>query len=173
MDAFSYTSLYTGPTVRFYQSTKNYSVTRLIRVGCCIFDSSKIHNIGHILLKQTPLKTPETLKNKFAMVSIQTKHLAIVIKVVRNQKNFEGILQFWENYTLEYSMLKKINVICGICGINLCGIILGKQNFVKFQTPRMNVNSCGILLFSMPPSLLSSRFRPLVFKQYRAVLYVG
>ena len=47
MDAFSYTSLFTGPTVRF-------------------------------------------------------KQLAIVIKVVRNYDNLEGIFQFWENDTLEH-----------------------------------------------------------------------
>ena len=41
-----------------------------------------INNIGHILLKETPLKTPETLKKKLAVVSLQTKQLAICIKVV-------------------------------------------------------------------------------------------
>ena len=45
--------------------------------------SSKIHNIEYILLKQIPLKT-ETLKKKFAVTSLQTKQLAIVIKVVQN-----------------------------------------------------------------------------------------
>ena len=87
MVAFSYTSLFHGPTVRFYQSTENGSIARLIRVGCRMFYSSKIHNIGYILLKQTALKTPETLKKKFAVISLQTKQLAIVIKVVRNYDN--------------------------------------------------------------------------------------
>ena len=50
-----------------------------------MFYSLKIHNTGYILLKQTPLKTPETLKEKFTVVSLQTKKLAIVIKVVRNE----------------------------------------------------------------------------------------
>ena len=43
-----------------------------------------INNIGRIYLKETPLKTPETLKKKLAVVSLQTKQLAFVIKVVRN-----------------------------------------------------------------------------------------
>ena len=84
MDAFPYTSLFPGPTVRFDQSTEYCSTVKLIRVGWCMFYSLKVHNIGYILLKQTPLKTPETLKEKFAVVSLQTKHLAIVMKVVRN-----------------------------------------------------------------------------------------
>ena len=47
-----------------------------------MFYSSKIHE--YILLKQTPLET-ETLKKKFAVVSLQqAKQLVIVIKVVRN-----------------------------------------------------------------------------------------
>ena len=50
-----------------------------------MFYSLKIHNTGYILLKQTPLKTPETLKEKFTVVSLQTKKLVIVIKVVRNE----------------------------------------------------------------------------------------
>ena len=54
--------------------------------------SSKIHNIGYIWLKQTPLKTPETLKEKFAVVSLQTKKLAIVIKVVRQFEGYFAIL---------------------------------------------------------------------------------
>ena len=49
-----------------------------------MFYLSKMHNIGYILLKQTPLKTLETLKEKFAVVSLQTKQLVIVMKVVRN-----------------------------------------------------------------------------------------
>ena len=49
-----------------------------------MFYSSKIHNIVYILLKQTPLKTPNTLTEKFAVVSLQTKQLAIVMKVVQN-----------------------------------------------------------------------------------------
>ena len=85
MDAFPYTSLFPGPTVRFDQSTEYCSTVKLIRVGWCMFYSLKVHNIGYILLKQTPLKTPETLKEKFAVVSLQTKKLFIVIKVVRNE----------------------------------------------------------------------------------------
>ena len=84
-DAFSYNSLFTGPTVRFDQSTVNCIIERLIRVGCSMLYSSKIDNIGYNLLKQTPLKTPETLKGKLAVVSLQTKKLAIVIKAVRNE----------------------------------------------------------------------------------------
>ena len=84
-DAFSYNSLFTGPTVRFDQSTVNCIIERLIRVGCRMLYSSKIDNIRYILLKQTPLKTPETLKEKLAVVSLQTKKLAIVIKAVRNE----------------------------------------------------------------------------------------
>ena len=49
-----------------------------------MFFSSKIHKIGYILLKQTPLKAPEALEEKFDVVILQTKQLAIVIKVVRN-----------------------------------------------------------------------------------------
>ena len=93
MDAFSYTSLFTGSTVQFDQSTENCSIARLIQVGCSIFYSSKIHNVGHILLKQTPSKTPETLKKRFAVVSLQTKQLAIAIKVARNKDNLESILE--------------------------------------------------------------------------------
>ena len=52
-----------------------------------MFYSLKIHNIGYILLKQKLLKTPETLKKMFAVVSLQTKQLAIVIKVVRIRTN--------------------------------------------------------------------------------------
>ena len=107
MESFSYNSLFTGLTVWFDQSTENRSIARLIRVGCRMLYSSKIHNIGYIWPKQTPLKTPETLKKKFATVSLQTKNLAIVIKVVRQ---FKGILQFWGNYNLEHSVLKTINV---------------------------------------------------------------
>ena len=47
--------------------------------------SSKIHNTGNILLKRTPLKTPEILEERFAVVSLQTIKLAIVIEVVRNE----------------------------------------------------------------------------------------
>ena len=47
-----------------------------------MFYSPKMRSIIYILLKQTPLKTPETLKKKFAAVSLQTKQLAIVVKVV-------------------------------------------------------------------------------------------
>ena len=74
MDAFSYTSLFSGPTMRVEQSTENCSTARLLWVGCCMFYSSKIHNIGYILLKRTFLKT-ETLKKKFAIVSLQTKNI--------------------------------------------------------------------------------------------------
>ena len=49
-----------------------------------MFYSSKTHNIGYIPLKQTLLKTPGTLKKTFAVVILQTKQLAIIIKVVRN-----------------------------------------------------------------------------------------
>ena len=84
MDVFSYTSLFTEPTLRFDQSTEYCSTARLIRVRLRMFYPLKIHNIGYILLKQTPLTTPETLKEKFAVVSLQTTKLAIVIKVVRN-----------------------------------------------------------------------------------------
>ena len=85
MDAFSNNSLFTRPTVRFDQSTRNCIIARLIRVGCRMLYSSKIHNIGYILLKQTPLKTPETLNKKLAAVSLLIKKLAIVIKVERNE----------------------------------------------------------------------------------------
>ena len=95
--AYSYTPLFTGPTMQFDQSTEYCLIARLIRVGCCTFYSSKIHTIGYILLQQKPLKTPETLKEKFAVVSIQTKHLVIVMKVVRNQHKLEHVFQFWEN----------------------------------------------------------------------------
>ena len=47
--------------------------------------SSKIHNIGYILLKQTPLKNPGTLKEKFAVLSLKTEKLATVIKIVPNE----------------------------------------------------------------------------------------
>ena len=71
--------------MRFDQSTEYCSTARLIRVGWRMFYSLKIHNTGYIVLKQTPLKTPETLKEKFTVVSLQTKELAIVIKVGRNE----------------------------------------------------------------------------------------
>ena len=74
-----------------------------------MFYFSKIHSIGYILLKQTPLKIPETLKETFAAVSLQTKKLTILIKVVQNQENLEGVLQFWEYY-LKHSVLKESNV---------------------------------------------------------------
>ena len=51
MDAFSYTPLFTGPTVRFDQSTENWSIARILWVRCRMFYSSKIHNIGYIPLK--------------------------------------------------------------------------------------------------------------------------
>ena len=95
-DAFSYTSLFTGPTVRFDQSTEYCSTARLIRVGWRIFYSLKIHNIGYILLKQTPFKTPESLKETFAVVSLQTKTLAIVIKVVQNEAMEKAFCSFGE-----------------------------------------------------------------------------
>ena len=82
MEPFSYNSLFTGPTVWFEQSTENWSTERLIRVWCRNL-SSYIHNIGYILLKQTPLKTFETLKEKFAAVSLKTKKISTVMKVVR------------------------------------------------------------------------------------------
>ena len=107
MYAFSYTPLLTRATVRFDQSTEYCSIVRLLRVGCCMFYLSKIHNIGYILLKQTSVKTPETLKKNFSGKSPQTKQPAIVIKVVRNQDKLEDVLQFWENYTPEHSVLKK------------------------------------------------------------------
>ena len=72
MEPFFYKSLFTGPTVQLDQSTENCSIARLIRVECCMLYSSKIHNIGYILLEQTVLKTAETLKEKF-------------VKVVRNE----------------------------------------------------------------------------------------
>ena len=72
-----------------------------------MFYSSKIHNNGYILLRQKPLKTPETLKENFAAVNQQTIQLAFVIKVVRNQYNLEGVFQFWKNYTLDHSLLEK------------------------------------------------------------------
>ena len=84
MDTFRYTPLFTGPNMRFDQSTETCSILRLIRVGCCMFYSSKIHNVGYILLKQTLLKTPQTLKKRFAVVSLQTNQLAIFIKIVQN-----------------------------------------------------------------------------------------
>ena len=61
-----------------------------------MFYSLKIHNTGYILLKQTPLKTPETLKEKFTVVSLQTKKLAIVIKVVRNEAIGRVFRSFWK-----------------------------------------------------------------------------
>ena len=84
MDMFRYTPLLTGLNMRFDQSTETCSIPRLIRVGCCMFYSSKIHNIGCILLKRTFLKTPQTLKKRFAVVNLQTNQLAIVIKIVQN-----------------------------------------------------------------------------------------
>ena len=51
MDAFSYASIFTGPTVPFDQSTENCAIARLIQVGRRMLYSSKIHNIGYILLK--------------------------------------------------------------------------------------------------------------------------
>ena len=94
----------------FDQSTENCSIAHLIRVGFRMFYLSKIHNIGYILLEQTPLKIPETLKETFPVVSLQTKKLTILIKVVQNQENLEGVLQFWENYLLKHSVLKESNV---------------------------------------------------------------
>ena len=78
IDPFSYTSLYAGPILCDLTSPLNIaqieqdwtSIARLIQVGCRMFYSSKIHNIGYILLKQTPLKTPENLKEKFAVVGL-------------------------------------------------------------------------------------------------------
>ena len=61
-----------------------------------MFYSLKIHNTGYILLKQTPLKTPETLKEKFTVVSLQTKKLAIVIKVVRTEAIGRVFRSFWK-----------------------------------------------------------------------------
>ena len=84
MDAFRYTPLFTGSNVRFDQSTVSCSIARLIRVGCCRFYSKKIQDVGCILLKQTLLKTPETLKKNFAVVSLQTNQLAILIRIVQN-----------------------------------------------------------------------------------------
>ena len=82
MDTLSYTSLFTGPTMRFDQPTESCSIVKLIQVGCRKFYSSKINK--YILLKQTLLET-ETLKKKFAVVSLQqAKQLVIIIKVVRN-----------------------------------------------------------------------------------------
>ena len=110
MDAFSYIPFFTGTTVLFDKSTENCSIAQFIRVGFRMFYLSKIHNIGYILLKQTPLKIPETLKETLAVVSLQTKKLTIVIKVVQNQENVEGVSQFWENYILKHSILKESNV---------------------------------------------------------------
>ena len=62
-------SLFTRPTMRFHQSPENCSIAELIRLGCCMFYSSKI------LILDMSLQTK---------VSLQTKQLAIVIKVVRN-----------------------------------------------------------------------------------------
>ena len=70
-DAFYYTPLFTMPTMRLDQSTENCSTATRIRVGYGMFCSSKIHNIGYILLKQTPLKTHETLKKNVCR-SLQT-----------------------------------------------------------------------------------------------------
>ena len=64
MNEFLYTPLFTRPTVRFDQSTENCSIAALIPVGCRMFCSSKIHDIGYILSKQTPLKTPVNLEEK-------------------------------------------------------------------------------------------------------------
>ena len=99
-----------GPTVRFDQSTEYCSTAKPIRVGWCMSYSLKVHNIGYILLKQTPLKTPEILKERFAVVSLQTKKLAIVIKEIRNEAIGRVFCKFRGNYTLERSVLKKINV---------------------------------------------------------------
>ena len=110
MDAFSYIPFFTGTTVLFDKSIENCSIVQLIRVGFRMFYLSKIHNIGYILLEQTPLKIPETLKETFPVVSLQTKKLTILIKVVQNQENLEGVLQFWENYLLKHSVLKESNV---------------------------------------------------------------
>ena len=74
MDAFSHTSLFSGPTMGFDQSTENCSVARLRQVACRMFYSSKIHNTGYILLKRTLLKI-ETLRKMFAIVSLQAKNI--------------------------------------------------------------------------------------------------
>ena len=66
MDAFSYTSLLTGSIMQYSQSSENCSIASLTRVACRMSYSLKIRHIGYILLKQTPLKTPETLKEMFA-----------------------------------------------------------------------------------------------------------
>ena len=50
------------------------------------------------------------MKKEFVVVGLKTKQLAIAIKLVQNQENLEGIFQFWENHTLEHSVLKNINV---------------------------------------------------------------
>ena len=84
MYAISYASLFIGPTVQFHRSTENCSIARLIRVGCYIFYSSKIHNIRYILLKQKLLEPTENFKKRFGVGSLQIKQLAVVIKVVRN-----------------------------------------------------------------------------------------
>ena len=110
MNPFSYTSLFTGPTCDLTSPLKIAQLEELFGWDVCMFYSSKIHNIRYIPLKQTLFKTPGTLKKTFAVVILQTKQLAIIIKVVRNQDNLEGILQFWENYTIEHSVLKNINV---------------------------------------------------------------
>ena len=52
----------------------HWKIERLLWVGYRMFYSSKIHNIEYILLKWILLKT-ETLKNKFAMASLQTKNI--------------------------------------------------------------------------------------------------
>ena len=79
----------------------------IIRVGCCMFFPSRVLNFGYRLLKQTPLETLEILNEEFAVASLQTKQLDIVMKVVRNYDKLEDVLQFCENYNLEHSVLKK------------------------------------------------------------------
>ena len=56
--------------MRFEQFTENCPFAKLIWVECRMLCPSKIYNIGYALLKQTPLKTPETLKKNFAVVSL-------------------------------------------------------------------------------------------------------
>ena len=70
--------------------------------------SSKIHNTGYILLNRTPLKTPEILEERFAVVSLQTKKLAIVIKVAQ-MRQFERYFVVLGNFHPQNLVLKKVN----------------------------------------------------------------
>ena len=85
IEPFSYNSLFIGPTVRFDQFTENCSIAKhSVGLSHALFIKDPYY-IGYILLKQTLLKTPEILEERFAVVSLQTKKLAIVIKVAQNE----------------------------------------------------------------------------------------